>query len=39
MPQYKGMPRPQSGCGWVGEQGKGERIGDFQKETRKRDNI
>jgi hypothetical protein len=22
MPQYRGMPRPESGSGWVGEQGK-----------------
>ena len=21
MPQYRGMPGPGSGCGWVGEQG------------------
>jgi hypothetical protein len=24
MPQYRGMPGPGSGSGWVGEQGKGE---------------
>jgi hypothetical protein len=29
MPQYRGMPGPGSGSGWVGDQGKGERIGDF----------
>jgi hypothetical protein len=23
MPQNRGMPGPESGCGWVGEQGKG----------------
>jgi hypothetical protein len=22
MPQYRGMPGPESGSGWVGEQGK-----------------
>jgi hypothetical protein len=27
MPQYRGMPGPGSGSGWVGEGG--ERIGDF----------
>ena len=25
MPQYRGMPGPGSGSGWVGEQGKGDR--------------
>jgi hypothetical protein len=29
MPQYRGMPGPWSGSGWVGEQGWGEGIGDF----------
>jgi hypothetical protein len=29
MPQYRGMPGPGSRSGWVGEQGEGERIGDF----------
>jgi hypothetical protein len=29
MPQYRGMPGPRSGSGWVGEQGQ-EGIGDFQ---------
>jgi hypothetical protein len=24
MPQYQGMPGPESESGWVGEQGKGE---------------
>jgi hypothetical protein len=24
MPQYRGMPGPRSGCGWVGEH-----VGDF----------
>jgi hypothetical protein len=28
-PQYRGMPGPGSGSGWVGEQGEGEGIGDF----------
>jgi hypothetical protein len=23
MPQYRGMPGPRSGSGWVGEQGRG----------------
>jgi hypothetical protein len=27
MPQYRGMPGPKSGSGWVGEWGEG--IGDF----------
>jgi hypothetical protein len=27
MPQYRGMPEPESRSGWVGEQG--ESIGDF----------
>jgi hypothetical protein len=30
MPQYRGMPGPRSGSGWVGEQGRGEGIGNFQ---------
>jgi hypothetical protein len=30
MPQYRGMPGPRSGSGWVGEQGRGgEGIGNF----------
>ena len=29
MPQYRVMPGPGSGSGCVGEQGRGERIGDF----------
>jgi hypothetical protein len=29
MPQYRGTPGPRSGSGWVGEQGRGEGIGDF----------
>jgi hypothetical protein len=29
MPQYRGMPGPRSGSGWVGEQGGGEGIGNF----------
>jgi hypothetical protein len=28
MPQYRGMPGPKSGSGWLGEWG-GEYIGDF----------
>ena len=28
MPQYRGMPGPKSGSGWVGEW-MGERVGDF----------
>jgi hypothetical protein len=28
MPQYRGMPGPRSGSGWVGEWA-GERVGDF----------
>jgi hypothetical protein len=27
MPQYRGMPGPKSGSGWVGERGEG--MGDF----------
>jgi hypothetical protein len=29
MPQCRGMPRPESRSGWVGEQGEREGIGDF----------
>jgi hypothetical protein len=29
MPQYRGMPGPRSGSGWVGEWGGGESMGDF----------
>ena len=29
MPQYRGMPGPGSGNGWVGEQGEEKSIGDF----------
>jgi hypothetical protein len=39
MPQYRGMPRPGSGSGWVVEWGRGKEIGDFGRETRKGDNI
>jgi hypothetical protein len=28
LPQYRGMPGPRSGSGWVGEWGE-ERVGDF----------
>jgi hypothetical protein len=28
MPQYRGMPEPKNGNGWVGEWG-GEGVGDF----------
>jgi hypothetical protein len=30
MPQYRGIPGPRSGSGWVVEQGGGDGIGDFQ---------
>jgi hypothetical protein len=30
MTQYRGMPGPGSRSGWAGEQGLGERIGDFR---------
>jgi hypothetical protein len=29
MPQYRGMPGPRSGSGWVGEQGRGRVKGTF----------
>jgi hypothetical protein len=29
MPQYRGMPGPRSGSGWVGEQGGGRVKGTF----------
>jgi hypothetical protein len=29
MPQYRGIPGPGSGSGWIGEKEKGEGIGDF----------
>jgi hypothetical protein len=29
MPQYRGMPRPESGSGWVGEQGTRRVQGTF----------
>jgi hypothetical protein len=29
MPQYRGMPGPRSGSGWVGEQGRGRVEGTF----------
>jgi hypothetical protein len=31
MPQYKGMPGSGSRSGWVGDQGEGIKIGDFQE--------
>jgi hypothetical protein len=35
MPQYRGMPGPESGSGWVGEQwegmGEGRGVGVFQR--------
>jgi hypothetical protein len=31
MPQYRGMPGPGSGSGWVGDQWEREGIGDFQR--------
>jgi hypothetical protein len=30
MPQYRVMPGPRSGSGWVGEQGKGKVLGTFR---------
>ena len=30
MPQYRGTPGPRSRSRWVGKQGEGEGIGDFQ---------
>jgi hypothetical protein len=33
MPQYRGLLGPGSWSGWVGEQGEGERIRDFQREN------
>jgi hypothetical protein len=35
MPQYRGMPRPASRGGWVGEQAKGKGMRIFRGETRK----
>jgi hypothetical protein len=32
MPQYRGMPGPRSGSGWVGEW-VGEHVGDFLNST------
>jgi hypothetical protein len=29
MPQYRGMPGPRSGSGWIGEQGRGRIQGTF----------
>jgi hypothetical protein len=31
MPQYRGMPGPGSGSGWVGEQGEGGEDREFSK--------
>jgi hypothetical protein len=40
MPQYRGMPGPESRSGWVGWKGRvGRRYGIFGRETRKGDNI
>jgi hypothetical protein len=39
MPQYRGMPRPGNGNGWVEKQGEGGEVGFFRGETRKGDNI
>jgi hypothetical protein len=40
MPQYRGLPRPGSRSGWIGEQGEeGENRGFFRKKTRKGNNI
>jgi hypothetical protein len=30
VPQYRGMPGPGSGSGWVGEQGRGRVTGNFR---------
>jgi hypothetical protein len=30
MPQYRGIPGPRSGSGWVGEQGRGKVLGTFR---------
>jgi hypothetical protein len=30
MPQYRGVPGPGNRSGWVGDQGWGEGIGEFQ---------
>jgi hypothetical protein len=38
-PSIGGMPGPGSGCGWVGEGGRGKGEGVFGGETRKGDNI
>jgi hypothetical protein len=38
-PKYRGIPGPESGSGWVREQGEGEGIAGFSVETRKGDNI
>jgi hypothetical protein len=29
MPQYRGMPGPKNGNGWVGEWGWGKGVGNF----------
>jgi hypothetical protein len=31
MPQYRGMPEPRSGSGWVGEQGEGGEDSRFSE--------
>jgi hypothetical protein len=31
MPQYRGLPGPGSGSGWVGEQGEGEKERGFSE--------
>jgi hypothetical protein len=34
MPQYRGMPGPRSGSGWIGKSGVGEEgTGDFWDST------
>ena len=33
MPQYRGMPGPESRSGWVGKQKEGGVDGGFQKEN------
>jgi hypothetical protein len=36
MPQYRGMPGPESRSGWVGEQREGEGIGGFHRGNQER---
>ena len=39
MPQYKEVPGPGSGSGWVGEKKEGPWDKEFSGKTRKGDNI